>query len=197
MPPSISSSVSPFTSPPPTDDGASPVPFTLTGTMEGRAAIVQLRPVIAVVTQPDPRWASTTLSCDEADPCGADQLVRAPTLTLISRDGATKYVLGEAFATGGDFTSLLVVPASSFDLGMGWGLAFSLGEAGRAALLRVTTTAVEAQPPRNEMAMIVDGVVASAPITQSPITGGHGVLTSGYTEAEAMSLADRIAQAGS
>ncbi len=177
--------------------GAAPPGIPLIGTPEGRAAIVQFRPVTAVVERSDPSWGQTNVSCGGADPCSADQLEHAATITVLSADGGTKYVLRGVFATGADLTSLGVIASNGNDPAVGWEVTFRLGSAGTAALLEATTQALTAPPPLNEIAIVVDGVVVSAPIVQAPISQGAGVIAVAPTRSEATALATRIGQAGS
>ncbi len=66
----------------------------------------------------------------------------------------------------------------------GWQVQFNLNKAGAAKFAAATQKLVGKQ-----LAIVLDGVVQSAPTVQSAITGGQGVITGSFTEKQAKNLA--------
>lgn len=64
---------------------------------------------------------------------------------------------------------------------------FRLTEDGRKAFAAMTSAAID-----RRIAIVVDGVIVSAPRVTSPITGGEGLITCGCTYEEAQALVDRM-----
>ena len=48
-------------------------------------------------------------------------------------------------------------------------------------------------PPRNQVAIVIGGLVASAPVIQARIDGGLAQITGDFTEQQATQLAERLA----
>lgn len=178
------------TSPP-----SQPSGIPIVGTADARAAIVQFRPVDRVIGRADPAWARTRVTCDpgSGDPCSTDILEHDPRVVLLANDGTQKFVLGAVILTAADFAGLRPAqgPRSS------WSLAIQLDGAGRQRLADATARVVANPPPRNEIAVVVDGRVAMAPQVQGVITSGAVSLAGAFTRAETNELAERIAKAGS
>lgn len=64
---------------------------------------------------------------------------------------------------------------------------FRLTEGGKKAFAAMTSAAVG-----HRIAIVVDGVIVSAPLVTSPITGGAGVISCGCTSEEAQAIVDRM-----
>jgi preprotein translocase subunit SecD len=96
------------------------------------------------------------------------------------------YVLGPIQITGADLVKATpqYVTASQSSTQQGWQVAFTLNKAGSKKFGDATTRLVGKQ-----LAIVLDGVVQSAPTVQSAITGGQGVITGNFTAQEAKNLA--------
>lgn len=106
-----------------------------------------------------------------------------------SQDGATKYVLDKAAVIG----SSIATANAGVDQTTGeWLVQLSFKGQGPDQWAKVTTTAFNSQPPRNQVAMVLDGVVISAPVIQEPITGGRAQISGNFTDASANELAGQL-----
>ena len=71
-----------------------------------------------------------------------------------------------------------------------WQVDFSLTPSGTGQFAEVT-----GQNIGKRLAIVIDGQLITAPIIQSPITGGKGQITGNFTEQEAKNLAAKINKA--
>jgi len=117
-------------------------------------------------------------------------------LITCDRDNTAKYLLGPAFIQGTDVSSAAAVLAQQ---GGGWEINVNL-KGGRATdILREATTrlvslpqdTVTTQPgqPTSNFAIVLDGVVQSAPYIQGPIPGGNASISGSFTQQSAQQLA--------
>ena len=98
-----------------------------------------------------------------------------------------KYVLGPVVITGADLTRATAVFQTSTQSNggnSGWQVDFTLNKDGAKKFGDATTRLVGKQ-----LAIVLDGVVESAPTVQSAITNGSGVITGTFSESEAKNLA--------
>ncbi|MEU0521065.1 protein translocase subunit SecD [Streptosporangium sp. NPDC006007] len=106
-----------------------------------------------------------------------------------SEDGSAKYVLDKAAVIG----SSIATANAGVDQTTGeWLVQLSFKGQGPDQWSKVTTTAFNSQPPRNQVAMVLDGVVISAPVIQEPITGGRAQISGNFTDASANELASQL-----
>ncbi|MGV9774580.1 protein translocase subunit SecD [Streptosporangium sp. NPDC003464] len=106
-----------------------------------------------------------------------------------SQDGSAKYVLDKAAVTG----TSIDTATSGVDQTTGeWLVQLSFKGDGPSQWSKVTTTAFNSQPPRNQVAMVLDGVVISAPVIQEPITGGRAQISGSFTQVTADELASQL-----
>lgn len=106
-----------------------------------------------------------------------------------SADGKTCYEL-EPGLTISEFAKVDVVAP---DNGVGWTIDLTLQPADRDAFGRLTTLVYRLPEPRNQLAILIDGAVISAPAVQEPITGGHVRIAGPFSKDEAHRLADQLA----
>ncbi|WP_433238974.1 protein translocase subunit SecD [Streptosporangium sp. CA-135522] len=106
-----------------------------------------------------------------------------------SQDGSAKYVLDKAAVTG---TSIDTATAGVDSTTGEWLVQLSFKGEGPNQWSKVTTTAFNSQPPRNQVAMVLDGVVISAPVIQEPITGGRAQISGSFTQVTAEELAGQL-----
>ncbi|MEU6743781.1 protein translocase subunit SecD [Streptosporangium sandarakinum] len=106
-----------------------------------------------------------------------------------SQDGSAKYILDKAAVTGTSIDKA----TSGVDQTTGeWLVQLSFKGQGPQQWSKVTTTAFNSQPPRNQVAMVLDGVVISAPVIQEPITGGRAQISGNFTQVTADDLANQL-----
>ncbi len=85
-------------------------------------------------------------------------------MTACDADGNV-YTLGPAVATATDVTSALADPGAP-------SIIVQLGSEGTAAFLAATKYAIEAPAPQDQIALVSDGEVLSAPNARSPVADG-------------------------
>jgi hypothetical protein len=149
---------------------------------------LQLRPVEAI-------GDSLPLTCGGNDaPCTTAKLLDPQGITLEGRDGQ-RFELGALLLAGSDVAQLAVTrdpmdpeapPGSS------WAVSLTLTKEARSVFASATTNAVPEQPPRNQIAVVVDGVVHASPTVVAPIRTGS-LQVSGLSREAAESLADKLA----
>lgn len=104
---------------------------------------------------------------------------------LCGRNGLA-YTIAPAELTATDLRSAAVqTPAST----PGWTVAISLTGRGTARFATLTERLAKEQPPRNALAIAVEGSVISAPSVDSRIPGGRLEIAGKYTQAQAVRLA--------
>ncbi|MER6831089.1 protein translocase subunit SecD [Streptosporangium sp. NPDC000563] len=106
-----------------------------------------------------------------------------------SQDGGTKFVLEKAAVTG----TSIDTASSGVDQTTGeWLVQLSFKGQGPDQWSKVTTTAFNSQAPRNQVAMVLDGVIISAPVIQEPITGGRAQISGSFNQVTADELANQL-----
>ncbi|MBG0817049.1 protein translocase subunit SecD [Planomonospora sp. ID82291] len=105
------------------------------------------------------------------------------------QDGSAKYILEKAAVTGTAIDSATsgVEPSTGE-----WLVQLSFKGQGPDQWSKVTTTAFNSEAPRNQVAMVLDGVVISAPVIQEPITGGRAQISGSFTQVTATELANQL-----
>jgi preprotein translocase subunit SecD len=119
-------------------------------------------------------------------------LGRPQTGGKISFDTAPRYTLGPVLITGDAISKASAVFQSAgqtFQGNIGWEVDFQLTGDGAKTFGDITTRLVGSPPPTNQLAIVLDRLVESAPTVQSPITGGSGQITGNFSEREAKDLA--------
>ncbi|WP_308168478.1 protein translocase subunit SecD [Nonomuraea sp. NEAU-A123] len=104
-------------------------------------------------------------------------------------DGSLKYVLDVAKVVGTDISS------ASAGVQQGttqWLVQLDFKSQGASAWSKLTSTAYNSQAPRNQVAVVLDGVVITAPNIIGPIPGGRAEITGGFTQQSATELADQL-----
>ncbi len=108
-------------------------------------------------------------------------------LATCDRDGAAKYLLHPAFIKGTQVTNAQpqLDPQTNK-----WSVSLNFDAEGSRALATVSTDLYDNQPPQNQFAIVLDGIVYSAPSFLEPITGGQAQITGDFTATEAQDLAN-------
>ncbi|GAA4962662.1 preprotein translocase subunit SecD [Nonomuraea thailandensis] len=104
-------------------------------------------------------------------------------------DGSYKYVLDVAKVVGTD------IDTASAGVRQGtteWVVQLDFKSKGAGEWGKLTTTAYNSPEPRNMVAVVLDGVVITAPVIQSPIPGGRAEITGGFDQISATNLADQL-----
>ena len=142
---------------------------------------LELRPVLALLPPDDRQFAGNDLVLPSRPGSGSDSPVR--------------YAVGPVTLTGHDVAGaraqhLLPNPD-------GWVVIFRLNDAGTAKLNRLARAMYNRQPPENAVAIVVDGVVQSAPAFRVPSFTGDVQISGNFTESEARALAAVVGSGGS
>jgi preprotein translocase subunit SecD len=163
----------------------------------GKTARLEQRQVMAAIVQGDPAFATTQLTCPTAaeqltPKCSADALSNQE-VVYADQGGTTRYRLGPVVINGNDVTkaSAVLSGGTQTQVVQQWVVNFDLSKEGSKAFSDLTTklAALPASDPQKRIAIVVDRQVISAPAVQSPITGGSGQITGGFTEQQAKDLA--------
>ncbi len=108
-------------------------------------------------------------------------------LATCDREGFAKYLLQPAFIKGTQVTNATAVldPQTSK-----WSVTLDFDTEGAKQLAEISTDLYDNPPPQNQFAIVLDGVVYSAPSFIEPITGGQASITGEFTIDEANDLAN-------
>ncbi|MDX6254359.1 MAG: preprotein translocase subunit SecD [Frankiales bacterium] len=112
----------------------------------------------------------------------------AQPLAACARDGSQIYILAPSYMTGKDVKSA----SSMNDATQGWLVQLNFTGAGADHFGTLTTKVTSLASPLNQVAVVLDGVVESAPVIQQAITGGNAQITGGtggFTQADTEALA--------
>ena len=144
-------------------------------------------PVPGITDELNNRFAA--LDCSIAanlEGTGAD--APADTIVACSRDGGAKYILGPAEVLGQQVSSA----EAGYDptQGLAWYVSLSFNGDGTKAFAAITTRVTSLQSPLNQVAIVLDGLVVSAPRINEPIPSGNAQITGSFTQLEAQDLAN-------
>ncbi|MEU0565370.1 protein translocase subunit SecD [Nonomuraea sp. NPDC005983] len=104
-------------------------------------------------------------------------------------DGSIKYVLDVAKVVGTDIdTASAGVRQGSPE----WLVQLDFKSKGATEWSKLSSAAFNSQEPRNKVAVVLDGVVITAPNILGPIPGGRAEITGGFTQQSANELADQL-----
>jgi preprotein translocase subunit SecD len=112
-----------------------------------------------------------------------------PTQYLISceKDGSVKYVLAPADLVGTDIASATAgLPQQGAG---GWQVELQMTTEGAKKFATSTQNLSAQESPNDQFAIVLDGVVISAPSVNEPILGGSAVISGSFTADEARALA--------
>jgi len=156
----------------------------------GQTARLEQRPVLAIVPPTDPSYAATPVTCPtdeerQTDECSFSALENEE--VVYEDDAGNRFRLGPTVIAGGDIVEANAILGGA--TGSEWSVSFRLSGDASGRFADATTTAVSLPEPQNQIAIVVDRSVISAPTVQSPITGGTGDITGGFSENEARDLA--------
>ena len=127
------------------------------------------------------------LDCAESDILNGS--TDDPTQYLISceKDGSVKYLLAPADLVGTDIESATAgLPQQGAG---GWQVDLQMTTDGAKKFADSTTTLSALESPNDQFAIVLDGVVISAPSVNEPILGGSAVISGSLTADEARALA--------
>jgi preprotein translocase subunit SecD len=136
-----------------------------------------------------------TLDCtDPANRTGGGGDDQAKALVTCSVDGTAKYVLGPVEIPGSEIssaTSGLRTTAQGVTTNE-WIVQLEFTGDGSQAFSESTQRLVSLSPPQNQFAMVLDGLVISAPVVNDPITNGQAEISGSFTRESAATLASQL-----
>ncbi|MFI6599746.1 protein translocase subunit SecD [Nonomuraea sp. NPDC050536] len=110
-------------------------------------------------------------------------------LAACDKDGQAKYILDVAKVVGTDIDS---AGAGIRQGTTEWLVQLDFKSKGAAEWSKLTSVAYNSQEPRNRVAVVLDGVVITAPNILGPIPGGRAEITGGFTQKTANDLAEQL-----
>jgi len=143
------------------------------------------QPQTAAAPEPDDLAALAAFDCSSIDP----GQVTPPDEQLITcdRELANRYLLGPADVVGTDIaTATAGIPQG----GVAWQVNLEFTGDGADAFFQSTQRLSQQPPPQNQFAIVLDGLVVSAPQVNEAIPGGRAQITGSFTQEEATTLAN-------
>jgi hypothetical protein len=164
---------------------------------------LQLRPVlekreprvVAAPAAPAPAAAPADLETLATAGCGSlpaqtDGVPAGEPLVTCSATGDVAYRLGPVEVPHEQIVEVRAVLEPSTP--GSWVVLLKASGPGKAAIADLTGRLAAQQPPLNELAVVVDGVVETSPAVQEPITGGELQISGRYDSTTARDLVTRI-----
>ncbi len=136
-----------------------------------------------------------TLDCtDPANLVGGGGDDPAKALVTCQQSGLVKYVLGPVEIEGTEIASASsgLRTTSQGVVTNEWVVQLEFTPAGTAAFSETTQRLVSLPPPQNQFAMVLDGLVISAPRVNDPITNGSAEISGTFTRESAATLANQL-----
>jgi preprotein translocase subunit SecD len=162
----------------------------------GQTARLEERQVLEIVPPSDPRPVTCGAEEEQDLPgCRFGALTDQQVVYLgpLGQGQVAKYVLGPVVISGDDFERANAVLSTQGQLGAvsEWTVTFDLDGDGAQRFEDATQEALGAPAPLNQIAIVVDRVVISAPTVQGVISN-TGEITGGFSEQEAKDLATQL-----
>jgi preprotein translocase subunit SecD len=110
------------------------------------------------------------------------------TLVACSRDGGTKYILAPAEVLGVDISKAAAGLASQS--GNQWIVTLEFNGNGTKNFGALTSRVTSLGSPLNQVAIVLDGLVVSAPVINEAIPSGNAQISGSFTAVEAQDLAN-------
>ncbi len=178
----------------PAADSASPTPSpfassvtTSVATVAGLTSNNGLPPIQSAKNDAALQLAFKNLDCSKTGATKGGAADPLKYLVTCSTDGQFKYLLEPASVQG---TEIANAQAGIAQGGAGWEVNLTFTSAGAQQFADSTTKLSKEQPPKNQFAITLDGLVQSAPRVNEPILGGSAVITGNFSPDEAKALAN-------
>ena len=137
----------------------------------------------------------TELDCtDPANRTGGKQTPADEVVVECAQDGSAKFVLGPVELSGEHVkdASYGFETSSSGQRTNRLAVTMEFDEVGRKVFGEITQTITGQQQPYNQFAIELDGLVLSAPASQSAVTDGRAQITGSFSEEEAQTLSNQL-----
>jgi preprotein translocase subunit SecD len=156
----------------------------------GTTARLEQRQVLEILSPNSPAYETTLAQCTTPDerqtPECSFAALRDQTVVFMGSDGATKYRLGKVRLTG----DMIKKATAVYDAGS-WKITFTTTSDGAKAFEAVTSELLRQSGVLNQLAIVVDDTVISAPSVQGTITT-EGEITGSFTANRAKDLATQL-----
>ncbi|MEU6801883.1 preprotein translocase subunit SecD [Streptomyces neyagawaensis] len=146
----------------------------------GQPAELAFRPVLSAVPETGVEKCPDAVEGSPSEPltaCGESQ------------DTVVTYRLGPVAVRG---TEVSEAEAARDEQSNGWYVKLDFTSAGAMKFANVTGQLSQQVSPQNQFAIVLDGVVVSAPEVNGPITGGEAQISGSFTKQEARQLAAQV-----
>lgn len=137
----------------------------------------------------------TELDCtDPANRTGGKQTPADEVVVECAQDGSAKFVLGPVELSGEHVkdASYGFETSASGQQTNRLAVTMEFDEVGRKVFGEITQTITGQQQPYNQFAIELDGLVLSAPASQSAVTDGRAQITGSFSEEEAQTLSNQL-----
>jgi preprotein translocase subunit SecD len=144
-------------------------------------------PVAGITADINAKFAALDCSkLENQQGTGADS--PAETIVACSRTGASKYILAPAEVLGQQVSKA----AAGIDQqgSAGWFVSLTFNGEGTSAFGALTSRVTSLASPLNQVAIVLDGLVVSAPSINEAIPSGNAQITGSFTQVEAEDLAN-------
>ena len=144
-------------------------------------------PVAGIAPDVNARFARLDCSIDaNRQGTGSDAADQA--IVACSREGGSKYILAPAEVLGRQVSKA----SAGLDTQGGsiWYVSLTFNDEGTKAFGALTTRVTSLTTPLNQVAIVLDGLVVSAPRINEPIPSGNAQITGSFTQTEAADLAN-------
>ncbi len=134
------------------------------------------------------------LDCSKIDAANTNVAPANKPLVTCDDTGTQTFLLGPVEVEGdtiSDATAGTIQSSQGVNTGE-WAVNIVFDGKGTAEFSKVTTRLVALPSPRNQFAIVLDGKVLSAPVTQAAITNGKPQITGSFTQQTAQTLASQL-----
>jgi len=144
-------------------------------------------PVAGVTPEVNAQFASFDCTLAE-NRQGTGTDLPSQTIVACDRAGLTKYILGPAEVLGRQISEA----SAGLDTqsGSAWFVSLTFNSEGTSAFAAVTSRVTSLPEPNNQLAIVLDGLVVSAPRINEAIPSGTAQITGSFTQLEAKDLAN-------
>ncbi|MEO3809140.1 protein translocase subunit SecD [Sphaerisporangium sp. B11E5] len=130
-----------------------------------------------------------TLDCTKKDRGQGVQDNPDKQFVACSDDGSAKYILDKAAVKGTEVSGA----SAGVDSTTGeWIVQVTFKSKGASQFSQITGAITSQPQPRNQLAMVLDGLVISAPVIEEPIPGGQARISGSFTQKTATDLANQL-----
>jgi preprotein translocase subunit SecD len=144
-------------------------------------------PVAGVTPEVNAQFASFDCALAE-NRQGTGTDLPSETIVACDRAGLTKYILGPAEVLGRQISEASA--GLDTQAGSAWFVSLTFNSEGTAAFAAVTSRVTSLPEPNNQLAIVLDGLVVSAPRINEAIPSGTAQITGSFTQLEAKDLAN-------